>query len=97
MKAQHKTLPDGTGAGHGWILAGKLRKVNWVMDENEQWKQQQPVLHSHGWVSTCVGNIKLECYFLFYSRPFSLPLTVIFPLMLLFPLFVLVHDPICVA
>ena len=24
MKAQHKTLPDGTGAKHGWILAGQL-------------------------------------------------------------------------
>ena len=42
----------------------------------------------------CVGKIKLECYFIFYLRPFSLPLTVIFPLMFLFPLFVLVHDPI---
>ena len=40
MKAQHKTLPDGTGAGHGWILEGQLRKANWVMDQNEQWKQQ---------------------------------------------------------
>ena len=27
MKAQHKTLPDGAGAGHGWILEGQLRKV----------------------------------------------------------------------
>ena len=35
IKAQHKTLPDGTGAGHGWILAGQLRKANWVMDQNE--------------------------------------------------------------
>ena len=40
MKAQHKTLPNGTGAGQGWILAGKLCKENWVMDQNEQWKQQ---------------------------------------------------------
>ena len=40
MKAQHKTLPDGTGAGHGWILAVQLRKANWVIDQNEQWKQQ---------------------------------------------------------
>ena len=40
MKAQHKTLPDGTGAKHGWILAGQLHKANWVMDKNEQWKQQ---------------------------------------------------------
>ena len=41
MKAQHKTLPDGTGAGNGWILAQKFRKANWVMDQNKQWKQQQ--------------------------------------------------------
>ena len=40
MKAQHKKLPDGTGAGHGWILAGQLLKANWVMDQNEQWKKQ---------------------------------------------------------
>ena len=40
MKAQHKTLPDGMGAGHGWILAGQLRKANWVMEQNKQWKQQ---------------------------------------------------------
>ena len=42
-KAQHKTLPDGTGAGHGWILAGQLRKAHWVMDQNEQRK------HQHQW------------------------------------------------
>ena len=40
MKSQHKTLPDGMGAGHGWILAGQLRKANWFMDQNEQRKQQ---------------------------------------------------------
>ena len=40
MKAQHKTLPDGTGARQGCILAVQLRKENWVMDQNEQWKQQ---------------------------------------------------------
>ena len=34
MKAQHKTLPDGTGARHGWILAGQLCKAKWVMDQN---------------------------------------------------------------
>ena len=43
MKAQHKTLPDGMGAGHGWIMSGQLRKTNWVMDQNEQWK------HQHQW------------------------------------------------
>jgi hypothetical protein len=45
MKAQHKTLPDGTGAGMGWILAQNLRKANFVMDRREenaqQWRQRQ--------------------------------------------------------
>jgi hypothetical protein len=45
MKAQHKTLPDGTGAGMGWILAQNLRKATFVMDKREenrqQWRQQQ--------------------------------------------------------
>ena len=40
MKAQHKTLPDGTGARNGWILSQQLYKANWVMDQNEHWKQQ---------------------------------------------------------
>ena len=35
MKAQHKTLLDGTGAGIGWILDQQLRKANCVMDQNE--------------------------------------------------------------
>jgi hypothetical protein len=45
MKAQHKTLPDGTGAGMGWILAQNLRKANFVMDKRqenyEHWRRQQ--------------------------------------------------------
>jgi hypothetical protein len=45
MKAQHKTLPDGTGAGMGWILAQNLRKANFVMDKREenaqQWRRRQ--------------------------------------------------------
>jgi hypothetical protein len=44
MKAQHKTLPDGTGAGMGWILAQNLRKANFVMDKRQenaqQWRRQ---------------------------------------------------------
>ena len=32
MKAQHKTLTDGTGAGNGWILTGQRRKANWFVD-----------------------------------------------------------------
>ena len=45
MKGQHKTLPDGTGAGMGWILANNLQKANYVIDKNQQtykiWKVQQ--------------------------------------------------------
>jgi hypothetical protein len=40
MKAQHKTLPDGTGAGMGWILAQNLRKANFVMDKRQANYQQ---------------------------------------------------------
>jgi hypothetical protein len=40
MKAQHKTLPDGTGAGMGWILAQNLRKANFVIDKREENAQQ---------------------------------------------------------
>ena len=29
MKAQHKTLQDGTGAGIGWILSQNIRKAEW--------------------------------------------------------------------
>ena len=41
MKAQQKTLPDGSGAGKGWILAQQLRKPNWVMDQQDTWKHHQ--------------------------------------------------------
>ena len=41
MKAQHKTLPDGLGAGKGWILAQQPRKANWVIDQQNTWKQYQ--------------------------------------------------------
>ena len=40
-KTKHKTLPDGSGAGKGWILAQKLCKANWVMNQHDTWKQQQ--------------------------------------------------------
>ena len=32
MKAQHKTLPDGTGAGQGWILSESIGKAAYVRD-----------------------------------------------------------------
>ena len=41
MVAQHKTMPDGTGAGKGWIMAGPIRKANFVMDQRETWWQKQ--------------------------------------------------------
>ena len=41
MKAQHNTLQNVMEAGKGWILAQQLRKANWVMNQNEQWKEHQ--------------------------------------------------------
>lgn len=38
MRGQHKTLPDGTGAGQGWILAQSVTKAQWTM--NQQNPQQ---------------------------------------------------------
>jgi hypothetical protein len=32
MKAQHKTLPDGTGAGMGWILSESIGKASYVRE-----------------------------------------------------------------
>ena len=32
MKAQHKTLPDGTGAGMGWILSESIGKAAYVRE-----------------------------------------------------------------
>jgi hypothetical protein len=32
MKAQHKTLPDGTGAGMGWILSESIGKASYIRD-----------------------------------------------------------------
>ena len=36
MKGQHKTLPDGTGAGMGWILANNIQKATYVIDKNSK-------------------------------------------------------------
>ena len=41
MKAQHKTLPDGTGAGLGWIMTKNMEKGRFVLDKQAQWRQQQ--------------------------------------------------------
>lgn len=49
MKAQHKTLPDGTGVGKGWILAQNLSKANYVMDLQRQWRQQRQPDQQPAW------------------------------------------------
>ena len=36
MKAQHKTLPDGTGAGKGWVLAQSMNKLLYMMGKQGQ-------------------------------------------------------------
>ena len=41
MKAQHKTLPDGTGAGQGWVLETNLGKARFTMQKRQEWKTQQ--------------------------------------------------------
>jgi len=41
MKAQHKTLPDGTGAGKGWILAGPISKAQFTMNRMGGGRGQQ--------------------------------------------------------
>eukprot|EP00804_Cyclotella_cryptica_P030999 CCRYP_013582-RA/>CCRYP_013582-RA protein AED:0.56 eAED:0.40 QI:0/-1/0/1/-1/1/1/0/562 len=46
MKGQHKTLPDGTGAGQGWILAQSVTKAQWTM---QQQRQPYPQGHHNSW------------------------------------------------
>ena len=41
MKAAHKTLPDGTGAQPGYVLAKQLSKPLWFIQQQEQYKQMQ--------------------------------------------------------
>ena len=41
MRLQHKTLPDGTGAGRGWIMTKQMEKGRFVMDKQAAWKAQQ--------------------------------------------------------
>ena len=55
MKAQHKTLPDGSGTGKGWILAQQLIKSNWVMDRQYTWKQQHQQQQWRGWQLGATG------------------------------------------
>eukprot|EP00978_Attheya_sp_CCMP212_P035523 scaffold155026_cov54-Attheya_sp.AAC.1 len=55
MKAQHKTLPDGTGMGQGWVLERNLGKARFTMQKREEeWKQQQhggPAKWTSSWTS----------------------------------------------
>ena len=41
MCAQHKTFPDGTGSGLGWITTKNMEKGRFVLDKLEAWKVQQ--------------------------------------------------------
>ena len=33
MKVQHKTMPDGTGAGQGWIMTKNMEKGRFVLEK----------------------------------------------------------------
>eukprot|EP00978_Attheya_sp_CCMP212_P001193 scaffold2496_cov65-Attheya_sp.AAC.1 len=58
MKAQHKTLPDGTGMGQGWILERNLGKAQFTMQKREEWKNQQhggPAKWTSSWTSPTRG------------------------------------------
>ena len=41
MVAQHKTMPDGTGAGLGWNIAQSVDKAQYTMRDMEKYRQQQ--------------------------------------------------------
>ena len=49
MKAQHKTLPDGSGAGLGWIMTQNMEKGRFVLDRQAAWKQQQQQAGQQTW------------------------------------------------
>ena len=49
IKAQHKTLSDGSEAGKGWILVQQLRKSNWVLGQKGTWGKQQQQKQWIGW------------------------------------------------
>ena len=40
MKAQHKTLPDGSRAAKGWIMTKQMEKGRFVLNKQAAWKQQ---------------------------------------------------------
>jgi hypothetical protein len=41
MVAQHKTLPDGTGARLGWKIAQSMDKAQYTMRDMRQYRQRQ--------------------------------------------------------
>ena len=41
MRAQHKTLPDRTGTGRGWIMKKQMEKGRFVLDKQAAWKSQK--------------------------------------------------------
>jgi len=41
MVAQHKTLPDGTGAELGWNIAQSVDKAQYTMQDMRQYRQRQ--------------------------------------------------------
>ena len=64
-KGHHKTLPDGTGAGMGWILANNLQKATYVIDKNQQdyktWKAQQRTLQGGAVYEKSQAKTKQTC------------------------------------
>eukprot|EP00978_Attheya_sp_CCMP212_P023401 scaffold71596_cov51-Attheya_sp.AAC.1 len=58
MKAQHKTLPDGTGAGQGWVLERNLGKARYTMQKREEWKKQQPPKTAENWGPTAWSHLQ---------------------------------------
>ena len=40
MRVQHKMLPDGTGAGRGWIMTKQMDKGRFLLDKQAAWKAQ---------------------------------------------------------
>ena len=59
MRAQHKMLPDGTGARYGWIMTKQMEKLRFVLEKQaarkaqhqtgqKKWQpQQQPLQQTH--------------------------------------------------
>ena len=49
MKAHHKPLADGTGAGMAWLMANPILQAQWVMEQRREFgRLQQGNRGSHG-------------------------------------------------